>query len=81
MSLPGVSLFYCIISLFGLIISFFILPETENYTLEEIELHFMDNSKKITDWKIAKSNTAESGNGNKKNNLGVDNKGFETEKV
>lgn len=26
-----------------------ILPETENRTLEEIEIHFADNSKKITD--------------------------------
>lgn len=30
-----------------------ILPETENRTLEEIELHFADNSKKLTDRKIA----------------------------
>lgn len=33
---------------------FFILPETENRTLEDIELHFSDNSKKITDRKIQK---------------------------
>lgn len=32
-----------------------ILPETENRTLEDIELHFSDNSRKITDRKIAKS--------------------------
>lgn len=31
-----------------------ILPETENRTLEEIELHFSDNSKKLTDRKIVK---------------------------
>lgn len=29
-----------------------ILPETENRTLEDIELHFADNSKSITDRKI-----------------------------
>lgn len=30
------------------------LPETEGKTLEEIELHFSDNSKKITDRNIKK---------------------------
>lgn len=30
------------------------MPETENRTLEDIEMHFSDNSKKITDRKIAK---------------------------
>lgn len=32
-----------------------VLPETENCTLEDIELHFSDNSRKITDRKIMKS--------------------------
>lgn len=31
-----------------------ILPETEGRTLEDIELHFSDHSKKITDHKIPK---------------------------
>lgn len=31
-----------------------VLPETENRSLEEIELHFADNSKPLWDWKIAK---------------------------
>lgn len=34
---------------------YFVLPETEDRTLEDIELHFSDNSKKITDRKIRKS--------------------------
>lgn len=55
LSLPGVSLFFCCICGFGLIWMYFILPETENRTLEDIELHFSDNSKKITDRKITKS--------------------------
>ena len=80
MSLPGITLFFCIISLIGLILSFFILPETENRTLEEIELHFTDNSKKITDWRIAKLTAAElNSEKNDKNNFGFDNKGYETE--
>lgn len=31
-----------------------ILPETENRSLEDIEIHFSDKTKKITNYKIAK---------------------------
>lgn len=31
------------------------MPETENRSLEDIELHFADNSKKLCDRKIAHS--------------------------
>lgn len=55
MSLPGVTLFYAILSAFALILMYLILPETEDRTLEEIELHFSDKTKKITDIKIIKS--------------------------
>lgn len=34
---------------------YLVLPETENCTLEDIELHFSDNSKKITDRIISKN--------------------------
>ena len=34
---------------------YFLIPETENRTLEDIELHFSDNNRKITDIKIAKN--------------------------
>lgn len=53
LSMPGVALFNCIIIAGGLILMYKILPETENRTLEEIELHFADNSKKLTDREIA----------------------------
>lgn len=56
LSLPGISLFYCAVTGAGLTLMYFILPETEGRSLDDIELHFSDNSKKITDWKIAKSN-------------------------
>ncbi|XP_031639034.1 facilitated trehalose transporter Tret1-2 homolog [Contarinia nasturtii] len=52
LSMPGVALFNCIMIVFGLISMYKILPETENRTLEDIEMHFADNSKKITDRKI-----------------------------
>lgn len=54
LSMAGVSLLYSVISGVGLVFMYFILPETENRTLEEIELHFSDNSKKLTDRIIAK---------------------------
>lgn len=34
---------------------YFILPETEQRTLDDIELHFSDNTKGITDINIPKS--------------------------
>lgn len=55
LSLPGTTLFYCIVSVCGFILMYLILPETEGRTLEDIEMHFSDNSKKITDHKIVKS--------------------------
>lgn len=33
---------------------FLVFPETEGITLEDIELHFSDDSKKLTDHKIIK---------------------------
>lgn len=54
--LPGASLFYCAICGLGFILMYLVLPETENISLEDIELHFSDDSKKITNRKIIKSN-------------------------
>lgn len=59
LSLPGISLMYCIITGAGLILMYFILPETEGRTLEDIELHFADDSKKLTDWNIVKVTSIE----------------------
>lgn len=47
LSLPGMSLFYCIVCVCGLIVMYLILPETEGLTLDETELHFSDYSKKL----------------------------------
>lgn len=54
LSLPGITLFNCVIITGGLILMYNILPETENRTLEDIELHFSNNSKKINDRYIPK---------------------------
>lgn len=53
--MAGVSFLYCVITGLGLVSLYFIFPETEDRTLEDIELHFSDNSKKLTDRKIHKS--------------------------
>lgn len=53
--MPGVALFNCIIIGCGLILMYNVLPETENRTLEDIEIHFADNSKKLTDRRIAQN--------------------------
>lgn len=45
------------------------MPETENRTLEDIEFHFSDNSKKLTDRKIAKVFADESKPVNNGNNV------------
>lgn len=54
LSLPGVSLLYCTVATLGLIVLFNILPETENRSLEDIERHFADDTKKWSDWQIPK---------------------------
>lgn len=55
LSLAGVSMLYASIGVFGLVVGYFIIPETENRTLEDIELHFSDNARKLTDRKIQKN--------------------------
>lgn len=61
LSIAGTSLVFCVITGIGLILMFFIFPDTEGRTLDEIERHFSDNSKRITDWKIAKNQTDSNG--------------------
>lgn len=43
---------YC---LFRLILMYNILPETEGRTLEDIEIHFADNTRKLTDHYIVRN--------------------------
>lgn len=54
LSIPGVALFSCVVAGIGFIVMYNILPELGNRTMEEIEIHFADDTKKITDYKIAK---------------------------
>lgn len=41
---------------------YFYMPETENRTLEDIELHFSDNKRKLTDIRIRKIADIEANN-------------------
>lgn len=53
------------------------LPETENRTLEDIELYFTDNRRKWTDIKILKQQSVDGSAETKdKDSKGCDNKGF-----
>lgn len=54
-SLPGIAFFNCVVIGCGLILMYNIMPETENRTLEDIELHFSDNSKRLTDRNIVQN--------------------------
>lgn len=77
LSMPGMILLNCIINIVGFILMFKILPETENRTLEDIEMHFSDNTKKLTNLKIAKRKIKPPSieNGNRAQN-GYDNNGY-----
>lgn len=43
LSLPGISLLYCIVAATGFVMNYFILPETENRTLEEVRFPNQSN--------------------------------------
>lgn len=55
LSLPGFSALCCAVAALGWILMYMILPETEGRSLENIENHFADRTKKMTDHKIPKS--------------------------
>ncbi|XP_055307332.1 facilitated trehalose transporter Tret1-2 homolog [Sitodiplosis mosellana] len=53
LSLPGVICFYGAIGVVGFILMSFMLPETENRSMEDIELHYSDNKRSIFDINIS----------------------------
>lgn len=76
LSLFGLISLYAVVDIIGLVYIYMFLPETERRTLEEIELHFSDNTKKLSDIKIRKNvDMSVEKSGNMKN--GCENKGFE----
>uniref|UniRef100_A0A0K8TQS7 Putative sugar transporter n=1 Tax=Tabanus bromius TaxID=304241 RepID=A0A0K8TQS7_TABBR len=57
LGLNGTMWFFTSINILGLLFVLFMMPETENCTLEDIELHFAQNNLKLTDIKIARAST------------------------
>lgn len=76
LSLFGLITLYAVFDIFAFCYIYNFLPETERRTLEEIELHFSDNNKKLGDIKIRK-NVDMSLEKSKQIKNGCDNKGFE----
>lgn len=50
-----------------------ILPETEGRTLEDIEMHFSDKTKKLTDHKISKPKETEPNSESSFNEMTINN--------
>lgn len=55
LSLAGTIMLYGCIGVVGFVFIFIFVPETERRTLEDIEVHFSDNNRKMTDRKIQKN--------------------------
>lgn len=72
LSMPGVTLFYCTISVIGFIVMYKILPETEGRSLEDIEMHFSNNSLKLTDRNIPISSSKMNQNNTKDCETNID---------
>lgn len=78
LSMAGISALNCAIAAGGVILIYKIMPETENRTLEDIERHFWDKSKKLTDRKIARVSVEHQSELGNENMDEVNNKSSET---
>lgn len=76
LSLFGLITLYAVVDCIGLVYIYMFVPETERRTLEEIELHFSDNNKKLSDIKIKKNFDMRQVRKERESN-GVENRGFE----
>lgn len=78
LTLFGVITLYAVVDVLGMLFIYFFMPETEKRTLEDIEIHFSDNNRKLTDVKIKKNvSQAKLDRLDKKEKDGCDNKAFE----
>lgn len=82
LSLAGTILLYGTIGVAGFVFIFIFVPETERRTLEDIEIHFSDNNRKMTDRKIKKNTSfddilsAQQTNNKKSTMNGCDNRAY-----
>jgi Sugar (and other) transporter len=79
LGLVGLVILYATADILGLFYIYLYLPETERRTLEEIELHFSDNNKSLSDIKIRKNVNMKLEKSAKTNGKGVENRGFDGE--
>ncbi|XP_055542460.1 facilitated trehalose transporter Tret1-like [Wyeomyia smithii] len=80
-SLPGVILFYGICGSIGALFVYFFLPETEKRTLEDIEIYFSDNKRKLTDIHIERFSNQQKTEKSSASRQGIENAAFnESEK-
>lgn len=61
---------------FSLIVTYLILPETDSRSLEDIELHFSDNSLSLLDRKIARTEQVAKTEANDENQNGAANEAY-----
>lgn len=84
LGMPGIVFLYGAVGVLGWLFFFFLLPETENRSLEDIETHFSTQSisnikiKRVAELEQEKRDTSEEleNGGVKKVNRGVDNVAF-----
>lgn len=74
LGMPGIVYLYGVVGILGWFFFYFLLPETENRTLEDIETHF--STKAITDLRIEKVSAATKEASAAKNRGGIDNVAF-----
>lgn len=75
LGMDGIVYLYGAVGVFGLLFFYFLLPETENRTLEDIETHF--STKRITDIKIERmAERSEADRKTGKAGVGIDNVAF-----
>lgn len=74
LGMAGIVYLYGAVGVFGLFFFYFLLPETENRTLEDIETHF--SKKRITDIKIERMAARSEGDKKKGKVGGIDNVAF-----
>ena len=63
LTMPGAMIAYGVLGIISFIVLYCIVPETENRSLEEIEMHFSNNNNKLTHRKIARISPNHHNNG------------------
>lgn len=82
LGMPGIVFLYGAVGILGWLFFYFLLPETENRTLEDIETHFSTQSitnikiRQVSQMEREKKTAVDAENGSVKKANGVDNVAF-----